>query len=503
MSVARLPRLVFLAALGVVVTALAATLVWAGTTAFVRPLDGVEGEVLFEADRLRDGLGLYTDVAVGAKDYGPVPARYLVLYPPVWPFVLSLGPARLAFETARGLGLLAWFGLLAYVVARAPRARRRACALGAAFAGGIWLLAFYGTSGRPDGVAVLASGLALERVTRRSAGRSAAIDGLGGALFGLAAWLKPNVVGLAPGVFVGAALAAFFATQGSWTDRVRRVVRAVLPGVGGIVVVSALIAGVLTSRTGSVWVEHLLASTGQPPDLRHWIDQLITRGPFVGLPLGFCVFVGGRAARHDAGAAMATGALVGSIAWCILCLSKIGSASNYLLEPCVAAVIVLARADVPKLRVHPLALAVVTLVQALWTGLASWNSAREHITLDRQRAATLANVRASCGASPADLVLADEPGLELMMNGRIVQTPFQATHLSRRGRWPVEAWIADVSHPSASCLVMQDDLLERPLDAVDVVHDRFSPELRRVLRDRFELAYERTGYRVYRRRASR
>ncbi|AKV02767.1 hypothetical protein AKJ09_09430 [Labilithrix luteola] len=502
MTVARLSRVVFFAAVAVVAMALVATLAWEAVTAFVRPLDGVEGEVLFEADRLRAGLPLYTDVATGAADYGPIPARYLVLYPPVWPFFLSLVPAQLAFGVARSVGFFAWFGLLAFIVARAPRKRRPACALGAAFAGGIWLLAFYGTSARPDGIAVFASGLALERATRRSSGKFPSIDLVSGVLFGLAAWLKPNVVGLAPGAFVGAALAAVLAERGARSEVVRRIARAVIPGIAGVVLVSALIAGALTSRTGSAWVEHLLASTGQPPDVAHWIDQLVSRGPFVGLPLGFAALVGLHG-RKDPGAAIATGALLGAIAWCILCLSKIGSASNYLLEPCVAAVIVLARADVPKLRVPPLVLAIVALVQALWTGLASWNSAREHVPLDRARAATIANVRASCGAAPNDVVLADEPGLELMMNGRIVQTPFQATHSSRRGRWPVEAWMADVSHPSARCLVMQDDLLERPLATVDVVHDRFSPELRRVLREHFELAYERTGYWVYRRRPSR
>jgi hypothetical protein len=85
-----------------------------------------------------------------------------------------------------------------------------------------------------------------------------------------------------------------------------------------------------------------------------------------------------------------------------------------------------------------------------------------------------------------------------MMNGRIVATPFQSTHLARRGRFPLDAWLADVAHPSVACLVMQDGLLERPLDRVSVEHDRFGPDLRRALAARFHLVTLRGGYRIYR-----
>jgi hypothetical protein len=48
--------------------------------------------------------------------------------------------------------------------------------------------------------------------------------------------------------------------------------------------------------------------------------------------------------------------------------------------------------------------------------------------------------------------------------------------------------------------VLMDDLLERPLSVVDVAHDRFPLEIRRLLRERFTLRAVRGGFYVYRRK---
>ena len=61
-----------------------------------------------------------------------------------------------------------------------------------------------------------------------------------------------------------------------------------------------------------------------------------------------------------------------------------------------------------------------------------------------------------------------------------------------------KVWLADLRRPEVKCVYMQDDLLERPLDQVSVAHDRFGPELRRALRDRFELVASEEGYFIYR-----
>lgn len=480
----RVARSLFALAALVAASALVATLAWVVLTFSSRPLDGVEGDVLFEADRIRAGLPLYVDPAAGAHEYGPPPSRYLVLYPPLWSAVLSLSPAGSAHLVARAVAALAWFGLLAWIVLRAPRERRAVVGGAAAFVGGAWVLGLYGASGRPDALAILFSGLALERAARR--GR---LDAVAGALFALAAWTKPNVIGAAPGAIVAAALVAA-------PPRLRAVGGALRAGAG----VSLVVGGILTDVAGRAWVAHLLASTGQPPSLSLWTEQMASRLPFFGLPMAAALALGWRG-RRDPGVAIATGALASSAAWCVLSFAKIGSAANYVMEPSIAALVVLARAPLPALGPRAaIAASALAVAQAAWTGTASVRSALERIGTARARADALASARAVCGAPPGSVVLADEPGLERMMNGRAVQTPFQSTHLARRGRFPTAAWVDDVGRPEVACLVMQDDLLERSLDRVSVEHDRFGPELRRALVARFELASERGGYRMYRRR---
>jgi len=483
----------------VVLAALVATCAWAVVTLRVRPLDGVEGEVLFEADRLRARLPLYTSPVIGAYDYGPVPARYLVLYPPLWPRLLALVPRAHAAVVARAVSGAAFLALLVAIVARAPKRRREGVLLVAAFVLGTWVLAFYAASGRPDALAVVLAGLAVERSARRASSRASAADPVVrldfavGVLFALAAWVKPNVLGMLPGAFLGALVAS--TARGA---RLGAGVRALAPAALGVLVTLAVVAGALGLASGRAWIVHLLASTGQPPSLALWKEQLASRAPFFAFPLLAALALGLRPPR-DPGATIATFALASSLAWCVLCLAKIGSASNYFLEPCVAAVVVLARADLP--RASPgakLAFFTAAFVQAAWTGVASVKSSVEHVREAATRAAVLRDVRATCGAREADVVIADEPGLELMMNGRIVATPFQATHLARRGRTNVGGWLDDVARAEVKCLVMQSDLLERPLSDVSVDHDAFGPELRRALRAKFELAEGRGGYFVYR-----
>ncbi len=483
----------------VLAASLVATLAWVIATIAARPLDGVEGDVFFEADRIRTGLALYTNPIAGAHDYGPPPARYLVLYPPLWSAFLSLVPSAAATVAGRLIASAAWFGVIALVVIRAPRHRRPLVAAAAAFVAGSWVLALYGGNARPDAVAVLASGLALERAARLGAARASttspgqpSIDVVSGALFALAAWIKPNVLGAAPGAF----LACLLVVNGTWRARARSIV----PGIAGVAVTSIAIGSVLHVVSKGAWIEHLLASTGQPPNGALWLEQVATRGPFFLLPLVVTLAIGLRA-RRDPGAAIATGALLTSLSWSLLSLAKIGSATNYFMEPCFAMLVVLSRADLPRIGSAPrLAVAALAFAQVTWNGVASVSGACRGVPKAFERAQALASVRTVCGASPNSVILADEPGLELALDGRIVSTPFQTTHLARRGRFPINLWLADIASPRVECLVMQDDLLERPASDDQLAHDRFSPEVRRALATRFEHVTTQAGYWIYRAR---
>lgn len=483
---------------GLAIVVLVATLGWVVLTFQVHPLDGVEGDVLFEADRIRSGLPLYVDPAVGAHDYGPVPARYHVLYPPLWPALLSLVPRAVAPSFARAVAAASWWLLVAMIAMKARAACRRPAILASLFVGSVWVLGLYGSAGRPDALAVLFAGLALERTARQSSVRGAPVlDPIAGALFALAAWTKPNVIGIAPGALVVALVVARRARNAVGPPRAD-----IARGFVAAAAVGLVVALVLAKLTGDAFLVHLLASTGQRPSLALWLEQVGDRGPFFGVLFGGAFVIGAKN-RTDPGVAIALGALASSVVWCFVSLAKTGSASNYFLEPCIAALVVVARAPVSLAARSRATLALLALLQVVWTGVASLRGATSNVAVTRRRAEAIAAAKVACKRTQEDLVIADEPGLELMFDGRIVQTPYQSTHLARAGRFPTDAWIADVTHPSVRCLVMQDDLLDRPLDVVDIEHDRFGPELRRALGETFVKRSERDGIHVYERRPPR
>jgi hypothetical protein len=453
--------------------ACAATAAFALGTLTSRPLDGTEGLLLFDASRIRAHLPLYVAPAAGMWDYGPVPSRAYVLHTPLWAALLALAPGSVAAPLARALALGAWLGLLAGTALGARPENRRAAWLGALFLGGAYPLTLFAAAGRHDAPALLLAGIALLRSMRR--GRAGAVEG---ALFALAAFVKPNVLGAAAGVLGATA----------WTERGRA-----WPALAGFAGVAGLCATGLHVVSGGAWIEHLLRSTQTTPVLALWLEQLGSRLPFFALPLAAAGACAWRARRTDAGR---TGlwALAASAAWAVVSLAKVGSASNYWMEPCFVGLAIASMVPLPPMRAIAAAAA---LVQALWVGMASVRSALEGLERAPAQAAALARVRSSCGAGPDGVVLADEAGLEQMVDGRVVQVPFVMTALARDGRWPVALWEADVRRDAVRCLVMQSDLLERPLGQVDRAHDVFDPAMRRALRDRFAPVSAGDGLWVY------
>ena len=470
----------FVAASGVAV-ALSVTLYGVWVHLRLRPLDGVEGDLLFEASRIRSGLSLYTDPVVGAADYGPVPARYYVLYPPLWALLLSSFPSASAFVVARALSALAWWGLLGYVAATARATCRGPAVIAAGFVGGIYSLAEFGGSARPDAMALLLAGLALVRSVRKGE-----VDVVAGALFALAAWTKPNVIGLAPGAFLACSVVAR---------------RPAIRGAIGAGVVSVGIAATLYVVSDGAWLAHLRAATGQPLHARLLVGHLASRAQFFWTFFGFAGFCAWRRAPRaigDPGATIAWGALVTSTLWCTLSFAKIGSAANYWMEPCVASVVALAHVPLPDLsRRGRLVVSLGLALQVLWTGVGSVRATIEALAVNAARSALLERARSVCKAGPDALVVADEPGIEMTLDGRLVAHPFPLTHVALAGKYPLGPWLRDLRGPSVGCVVTAHDRIERPLTDVDVDYDYFAPPVREALFDRFSPVAEAAGWEVY------
>jgi hypothetical protein len=144
----------------------------------------------------------------------------------------------------------------------------------------------------------------------------------------------------------------------------------------------------------------------------------------------------------------------------------------------------------------------VLLVQALWTGTAAVRSSVEAMETAPRKRAALASARADCGASDDDVVVADEPGLEWMLDGRMIEQPLVFTQLISRGVLSLDMWRTEWSRPEVRCLVMQSDLLSRPEAESDPTQDLLPLALRNVVRARFEPVGAKDGVWLYRARRS-
>jgi hypothetical protein len=335
----------------------------------------------------------------------------------------------------------------------------------------------FASEGRPDGAAILFSGVALTRAVRQD--RVGFVDA---ALFAVAAFIKPNVLGISSGALVA--------------EVVRRRARA-WPAVAGGAAASLVFLVALQWASGGRWIAHLVAGNQAPLNLSLWLEQSASALQFFGVPLAFAGYCAWRARSQPAGA-RSLASVVSSGAWTLFTIAKPGAARNYWMEPAIACLVVFSSVPVPRPPLPwRLPAAVLAVVQALWTGVGSIRSSIEVIVRAPEERAVVDGARAKAGAKAGEIVLGDQPGLEWMLNGRLVQTPVYMTVMGRIGRYPVDLWMEDLSRPEVVGLVSGDDLLERPIEQENLATDTFLPAVRVLLNRRFVLVEHAAGLYVY------
>ncbi len=456
---------------------LALVVYWAVATAASRPTLAGETEVLFEASRIRAGWPLYVDPLAGAHEYGSLPARYLVTYPPLWSWLVAHVPAGTpALLFGRAASGAAWLGALALFVARARPACRAQALAAAAFYAGTFNIALFAASGRPDSIAVLLATVGLARSIR--AGR---VDAASGALFALAAWVKPTVFGLAAGALVAGALSL----RSDARERVgaRWWVEG-LAGFAGAAAVSAALALALGRASHGAWIAHLVRSNLQPLSLVAWGEAMRHDAFFFAGPAAYALAIGWRDRRRP-GARIALSSLAFAFAWAVFARAKIGSSTNYWMESSVGVVALVSVARPPAAASRPL-LAALGLAQAAWVGVASAQSATYRVAADRRIASLLDGARATCGACPGDFVMSDDPAAELRLDGRIYTTGYQMAFLAVAGQYPGALWASELQLPEVGCYVEHTGIA------------RIVPEVARVLDARFTRVAETDDWKVLR-----
>jgi hypothetical protein len=334
----------------------------------------------------------------------------------------------------------------------------------AAFVAGTWIILNFAMTARPDSIACAMAGYALVRATQKKK-----IDLVSGALFVLVPWVKPTLLGLPLGAFVG--------------DAISRRAKIPIPAAIAATIVLSIAANVLS---GGVLFVHVSSSNAQPVALSAWLEHVPGRLPFF-LPLfALAAWNGWRDRKNSA---TGLGALIASVVWVLASLAKTGSASNYWMEPCVAAIVLVAHAAPGPFRfavsgpVH----AGIALATALYADIAAVRGSIEHAKEYRDDAAFAAHAKERCGG----VAMADEAGVELALDGRILSPTYQMVYLVRAGKYPIDPWLHDIASPAVACVVEHSGQL------------RLSPELSRAIDERFEPAEQSGAWRILLPRAAK
>lgn len=444
-----------LAAISLAVALVSVIVFLVGTTGIRWPYFG-EAETVFEAARLRAGLPLYVDPLVGAREYGVPYSRFYVTYPPLFALVVRLLPESVALVGSRIVSILAWAGSLAWLVASARPGCRRNAAASAIYVGGLWILANFAGTGRPDAFACALATFGLVRTIRR--GR---VDWLAALLLVLAPWTKPSLLGLPAGVLLFDALA-------------RRKVDGLLRALS-VMVAIGLALGLATD--GQVFV-HSFLSMAQPLAFANWLANVPARAPFF-FPLFALAIVFAWRRRSEHAAFVGLGAIVTATAWVLFSFAKTGSAANYWMEPCLAAIAVLAHVEGPYVfgKGGPVA-AVATAMFVIYADVGAVEGSFSRLASYRREAVFLASARARCHAGPKDVITADVSGIELALNGRIIAPAYQMTYLALAGKYPVTLWLHDLESPRVHCHVRTSPLLDALPSIASYLNEELAPVAR-------------------------
>lgn len=461
-------RIAFAVGVALLVASLAAVAYWWSVALSARTPYWGELEPLFEASRAAHGLPLYVDPVRGAFEYGAVPSRFYVCYPPLWSMALAVVPDAPRLVVARLVATGAWLVAVALPAARARPESRRAAMWASALTLGSWVLANFASAGRPDALAVLLVSVAVARTLRRGRLTSGAV-----VLFVVAAFVKPTVVGALPGLLLA-----------ECAVRPRQGARAVALTTALVV---AMVAGLELASHGMFWT-HLVASNAQGFSLEALRPNLSRFAFFA--PLVAWALYTAHERRADPSSLHARLALMTSFAWTSLALAKVGSASNYWMEPCVVAVCVIA-AFAPPSRPSRGWVAALSVLAAAQAAVTTIRAAIEHAAHEREQPSAFALIERRCGVPAGGVVLSDHGGVELRANGRVVYPGFQMSYAAREGRFPASLWAADVVRPEVRCFV-------------ETEHQFFArvPAVARAVEREFEPAFEAAGMRVWTRRVA-
>lgn len=455
------------------------------------PQNPVASEIGFEALRVARKLPLYVDPWKGAWEDGAPPSRYYVLYTPIFPTLVgklaALWSPTLAGvqTTGRAIAVLAWLGFHVPVVIFAEKDRRWATAVAAMFGASLYFISRHAASMSPDTLATaLVCGGVLRAVVKNR------IDPLAAVLLIAGPFVKPSCLG---GV-AGAALVHLALRRDGW---LRTVVAGALAG--GLLILACHLA------SGGAWLANIKSSTGQPLTLTRWLQEFGSRAIVLGVPHLVIAWLAWK--RRTTW--LAVGPLLGSIAWATFMMAKHGSGSHYWFEPTGLAIIAISRMPVAIGSFGPQPEPMWTRWAALAFGVVAAITSWPQYALEpgRYRAwdARIAALRAHCVRGPGDFVISSDFETEMQLDGGRISVPaWQSVFLAKTGKFPLDAWRADLARPEVKWVVLGVDPRHPPPETNDtkIEGNPFNDILRDVLFEHFDFDRELAGTWVFRRKAA-
>jgi hypothetical protein len=461
-----------------VISALA-TLVFVAHAFVKSPQNPVAAEIGYEALRVARHLPLYVDPWRGAWEDGAPPARYYVLYTPIFPWLVG----KLSSPTLDGVkvvgrvfAVVGWLAVYVPPVVFASKERRRLTATAAMLGAGIYFISRHAASMSPD---TFATGFVCLGVLR--AVKKDGLDPLAAVLLIAGPFIKPSCLG---GI-AGAALVHLALRKPGW----------IRGSIAAAIAVVVLAIGCHLASDGA-WLANISRSTGQPLTMTRWVQEFGSRVLVLGLPHGVVAWLAWRRKVTW----LVVGPLIGSILWATFMMAKHGSGPHYWFEPTGLAIIAIAQFP-PQGEVRPLE-AWAAAAFAVLVAITSWPQLLEEPGRYRSYEASKRLIDEHCKRSPGEFVASGDLRLELELNGRISVPAWQSAFLARNGRFPAQAWREDLARPEVRWIALSMDPRQPPGTTNDEIVELspFYDILKDVVLEHYELDEVVAGTYLWRRK---
>jgi hypothetical protein len=406
----------------------------------VNPLaEYAESCVVHAADRLGSGLPLYVDPKVGTN--APYPSRYYVPYSPVTVAWTVLFPAGHRLVLARFANSLAFVVTSAILLWDAKKQSAKVFWPVLLFPLTSYCFCQWAGNGKPDWIACLAVVLGFRRVLRKGEADSWVV-----LLFLFGFWMKPSFLGLAAGTLAMDVL---------WRRKaaLRVVLTAFTLGLGSF--------GALYWLSGGALRTHMQAAMAFYFQFDTFVENMLHYTQFFGGTI-VATLCFRRWDRFLAG-------VFASLFLSLVAFGKLGASHNYWIEPIFAALIWLASPRQPlqisqqattckaaepwRYRSRVWIGVIACMLSLVCSSTATFPAVRDLYARKDEGARAIAFAKQKCDLGPNDVAIAGEPGVEYVLNDRILSHQLEFVLQQGKATFPTELFLEDAKRKELRCVV--------------------------------------------------